>query len=357
LCLSRVDTLDEDDQVARREDPEEAVHDHLGPELYSLFERVFPTRRCFAISSRGPEEGTINPIGVNDVLTWLWEQRQQRVRTARFQKIPRRLPGLMGIAVLVAALFGAGLWVYRTTTDGPEPGPLVERFEADPAEATTRLAEQAATTRLAEQAATTRLAEQAATTRLAEQAAATAAAEAATTRLAEQAAATAAAEAAATRLAEQAAATAAAEAAATRLAEQTAASAAAEAAAAGRLPEDGPFERYWDNGALMTKGFTQDNKLVGRVESYREDGTLEFWNTWVDGVNLGPYERYHPNGRLYARGVMEENQLHGPYEKYDSNGQLIDKGTFQNGEACGGWITDGEPRTFPSCSSNMPGSG
>ncbi|MFP6900918.1 MAG: hypothetical protein VCA36_08225, partial [Opitutales bacterium] len=117
LCLSRIDTLDEDDQVARREDPEEAVRDHLGPELYCLFERVFPTRRCFAISSRGPEEGTINPIGVNDVLTWLWEQRQQRVRTARFQQIPKRLPSLAGIAVLVVALLGAGIgagvWVIN----------------------------------------------------------------------------------------------------------------------------------------------------------------------------------------------------------------------------------------------------
>ena len=76
-----------------------------------------------------------------------------------------------------------------------------------------------------------------------------------------------------------------------------------------------------------------------------------------EGQIQGQLEIYDFNGQLVSKGTFQNGQLHGPYEFYDSNGQLINRGTYQNGEECGGWIKYGETRTFPSCSSNIPGSG
>lgn len=73
LCLSKIDTLPEEDRRAARDDADRALEEHLGPSVYNWFRTLCADRRCFAISARGvdPPPGAIDPLGLGHVLGWL----------------------------------------------------------------------------------------------------------------------------------------------------------------------------------------------------------------------------------------------------------------------------------------------
>jgi hypothetical protein len=83
ICLSKIDCLSEDKRRAALGNPTQALLDHLGPTSLTWFEAVCPTLRCFAVSSAGVVPDKVRPIGLNEVLDWLEEQRARRIRTAR----------------------------------------------------------------------------------------------------------------------------------------------------------------------------------------------------------------------------------------------------------------------------------
>ena len=83
ICLSKIDCLSEDRRRAALGNPTQALLDHLGPTSLTWFEAVCPTLRCFAVSSAGTVPDKVRPIGLNDVLDWLQEQRARRNRAAR----------------------------------------------------------------------------------------------------------------------------------------------------------------------------------------------------------------------------------------------------------------------------------
>jgi hypothetical protein len=83
ICLSKIDCLSEEKRRAALGNPTQALLEHLGPTSLTWFEAVCPTLRCFAVSSAGVVPDKVRPIGLNDVLDWLEEQRTRRVRAAR----------------------------------------------------------------------------------------------------------------------------------------------------------------------------------------------------------------------------------------------------------------------------------
>jgi hypothetical protein len=83
ICLSKIDCLSDERRHAALANPTEALLDHLGATSLTWFEAVCPTLRCFAVSSAGVVPDKVRPIGLNEVLDWLEEQRTRRIRTAR----------------------------------------------------------------------------------------------------------------------------------------------------------------------------------------------------------------------------------------------------------------------------------
>jgi hypothetical protein len=95
ICLSKIDCLSEDKRRAALGNPTQALLDHLGPTSLTWFEAVCPTLHCFAVSSAGVVPDKVRPIGLNEVLDWLEEQRARRIRTARATAMRGRAMGFM----------------------------------------------------------------------------------------------------------------------------------------------------------------------------------------------------------------------------------------------------------------------
>jgi hypothetical protein len=95
ICLSKIDCLSEERRRAALANPTQALLDHLGATSLTWFEAVCPTLRCFAVSSAGVVPDKVRPIGLNEVLDWLEEQRSRRMRAVRAVAMKGRALGLM----------------------------------------------------------------------------------------------------------------------------------------------------------------------------------------------------------------------------------------------------------------------
>lgn len=136
ICLSKIDCLSEEKRRAALTNPTEALLDHLGATSLTWFEAVCPMLRCFAVSSAGVVPDKVRPIGLNEVLDWLEEQRGRRVRSARASAMRGRAidlvkkwtavvaKGTMMIALGGGVAFG-GVRVARTIMLGNE-APIVD---------------------------------------------------------------------------------------------------------------------------------------------------------------------------------------------------------------------------------------
>lgn len=119
ICLSKIDCLSEEKRKAALANPTQALLDHLGATSLTWFEAVCPTLRCFAVSSAGIVADKVRPIGVNEVLDWLEEQRSRRIRSARTTAMRGRAfdfvkkwsgavaKGMMVLAVAAGIAYGA----------------------------------------------------------------------------------------------------------------------------------------------------------------------------------------------------------------------------------------------------------
>ena len=113
ICLSKIDCLTEEKRRAALANPTQALLDHLGPTSLTWFEAVCPTLRCFAVSSAGVVPDKVRPIGLNDVLDWLEEQRTRRIRTvraaavrSRAMDLVKRWSGMVAKGATMVALIG-----------------------------------------------------------------------------------------------------------------------------------------------------------------------------------------------------------------------------------------------------------
>ena len=95
---------------------------------------------------------------------------------------------------------------------------------------------------------------------------------------------------------------------------------------------EGPFERYYENGKLESKGTYKDGKYVGPWFFYRENGKLELKATYKDGKEDGPYVSYRKTGKLDLKGIRKHDKWEGLLERYDRNGKVYNKETYKDGK-------------------------
>lgn len=145
ICLSKIDCLSEERRRAALSNPTQALLDHLGATSLTWFEAVCPTLRCFAVSSAGVVPDKVRPIGLNDVLDWLEEQRTRRVRAAqaaalrgRAVRLVKQWSGLLAKgATMVALMAGIAYGGVRVAKDLRKPGASAVSTLASPAAAAT----------------------------------------------------------------------------------------------------------------------------------------------------------------------------------------------------------------------------
>jgi hypothetical protein len=133
ICLSKIDCLSAERRKAALANPTQALLDHLGATSLTWFEAVCPTLRCFAVSSAGVVPDKVRPIGLNDVLDWLEEQRSRRLRTVRATAMKGRALGLvkqwsaaivkgtMLVALLAGAAYAGATIMRRIKASGWPP--------------------------------------------------------------------------------------------------------------------------------------------------------------------------------------------------------------------------------------------
>lgn len=65
-----------------------------------------------------------------------------------------------------------------------------------------------------------------------------------------------------------------------------------------------------------------EDRPVGRMVTWRADGSVEAVQHWADGVRHGTFEAYHPDGDLWIRGEFVAGKKHGPWLTWDGTGKI-----------------------------------
>ncbi len=132
----------------------------------------------------------------------------------------------------------------------------------------------------------------------------------------------------------------------------------------------GPFETYYANGQLKSKGNYKDGEYHGPIEVYTSTGQLYTRINYKNGVEHGNWERFyangqlavksrsrdgkrvpgsfsyfhengqlfnecienHENGQLHSKVNYKNGKRHGLLEHFDQEGKLVHKGNFKNGK-------------------------
>ena len=147
----------------------------------------------------------------------------------------------------------------------------------------------------------------------------------------------------------------------------------------------GPFETYYANGQLKSKGNYKDGEYHGPIEVYISTGQLYTRINYKNGVEHGNWEKFYANGQLEVKSRSRDGKIvpgsfsyfhensqsyneciehhengqlrskinykngkrHGLLEHFDQEGKLVNKGNFKNGKEEGlhfykinGLITD-----------------
>lgn len=101
--------------------------------------------------------------------------------------------------------------------------------------------------------------------------------------------------------------------------------------------KDGPWELYYPNNSLESRGNYKDNKREGVWEEYYENGKLKSKSYYVHGKKENLLELYHSNGNLKGKLYYENGKEDGNVEMYHMNGILYLKGKFKEGKQAGDW--------------------
>jgi len=125
-------------------------------------------------------------------------------------------------------------------------------------------------------------------------------------------------------------------------------------------PPDGPFETYYENGQLWSKGTYKDGQIVGisdmdgLFERYWPNGNLRRKSFREGGIDM--YESGLENGQLVSKTTTDKDGVlivHWVAE-YDDNGEVLLMGPYSMGEKCGEWIEDGETITYDPWQNTSP---
>ncbi|MBE7441571.1 MAG: toxin-antitoxin system YwqK family antitoxin [Flavobacteriales bacterium] len=101
----------------------------------------------------------------------------------------------------------------------------------------------------------------------------------------------------------------------------------------------GPWEEYYYDGQLKSKGKYLDGKKIDEWEYYFNNGKLEQKGKYLAEEKFtGLWQWYYPNGQLLRSENFRKGLEDGFMEEYDENGVLITKGEYFDGLKEGEWF-------------------
>lgn len=94
---------------------------------------------------------------------------------------------------------------------------------------------------------------------------------------------------------------------------------------------NGPFYRYYQNGALDTYCTYVNDSIEGLQVMYTANGMKSQEYTYVHGIKNGPHKAYHLGGELKIEGGFKDDLFDGPWYYYDERGVPVGEGNFEKG--------------------------
>ena len=114
----------------------------------------------------------------------------------------------------------------------------------------------------------------------------------------------------------------------------------------------GPYERYFESGAVFEKGTYVDGQLDGPYRAFWETGDLYEEGTYRRGQFDGP-RRWFMGGRLVETVTYRSGIIEGIYERYTASGELDMKGILYDGDPCGRWIEGTQVIEYIACGARI----
>jgi antitoxin component YwqK of YwqJK toxin-antitoxin module len=100
----------------------------------------------------------------------------------------------------------------------------------------------------------------------------------------------------------------------------------------------GPFEEYYPDGTLKSKGEYKDGKKVGKWMYYYPNGVEEQVGVYKNDIPTDEWIWYYPNKQIKRKEKFIKGKEDGEYIEYDENGNIITKGNYYEGLEDGEWI-------------------
>jgi antitoxin component YwqK of YwqJK toxin-antitoxin module len=101
----------------------------------------------------------------------------------------------------------------------------------------------------------------------------------------------------------------------------------------------GPYESYYLNGKLESRGQFVDNETAGVWEFFYETGGLKMRGILRQNANYGLWEYYYENGQKSMEGTINGRFREGEWKTYFENGQLKEIGEYKANKRVGLWKT------------------
>ena len=97
----------------------------------------------------------------------------------------------------------------------------------------------------------------------------------------------------------------------------------------------GPKIKFYPSGKVYSIRYFRDGLSYGKVVDFAENGAIDEYFTWQNGVNTGPRINYFQSGRICSIYPMVEGQPHGQSYHYLPSGELNGKQQWSAGELIG----------------------
>ena len=114
----------------------------------------------------------------------------------------------------------------------------------------------------------------------------------------------------------------------------------------------GPYERYFESGAIFETGTYVDGHLDGPYRAFWEAGDLYEEGTYRRGHFDGP-RRWFMGGRLVETVTYRNGIIEGIYKRYTASGELDMKGILCDGYPCGRWIEGTQVIEYIACGARV----
>jgi antitoxin component YwqK of YwqJK toxin-antitoxin module len=98
------------------------------------------------------------------------------------------------------------------------------------------------------------------------------------------------------------------------------------------MPYSGRFIDYYLNGKKQGEGILTAGVLEGLRTVYNPDGTISYYENYVNGIENGEAKEYFQNGKLHQEGNYKNGKEDGLWKEWYSTGQLKRQTEFKEGK-------------------------